>query len=106
MQYLRPIQWAKEAIFSIIFSMNKDLLIAIALDLKRVAIGLHSHSEKMANRFLEEVLNRIHLIDTSNLSISIQKVLAKITKLDPTQQRTADDALMYSTVLLSFAKQL
>ncbi len=87
---------------------NKILLESMALDLKRVALGSHSHSTKMAERFLQEVFKRNEMLDTTSLSNSLKKILRNMTsqlKLESTQ-RLADDALMYSTLLLSFSKRL
>ena len=87
---------------------NKILLESMALDLKRVAIGSHSHSTKMAERFLQEVFKRNEMLDTTSLSVTLKKVLINMInqlKLDNTQ-RLADDALMYSTLLISFSKKL
>ncbi len=87
---------------------NKILLESMALDLKRVALGSHSHSTKMAERFLQEVFKRSEMLDTTSFSSSLKTVLTNMKrhlKLD-NSQRLADDALMYSTLLISFSKRI
>ena len=87
---------------------NKILLESMALDLKRVALGAHSKSYKMADRFLQEVLKRNDLLDTRNFPKSLKKVLKLMVKqlrLHDTN-RLADDALLYSTILISFSKKI
>ena len=87
---------------------NKVLLESMALDLKRVALGSHSHSTKMTERFLQEVFKRSEMLDTTSLSSSLKKILSNMAsqlKMEDTQ-RLADDALMYSTLLISFSKKL
>ena len=85
---------------------NKLLLQAMAVDLKRVAIGYHSGSVRMADRFLQEVMQRIELLQYSSLSSSMKKLLKKIEKLPKEKNidKRAEDALLYSTLFLSFSK--
>ena len=87
---------------------NKLLLESMSLDLKRVALGAHSHSSKMAERFLQEVFKRKQLLDNSKFSESQIKMLNSMEKQLRIQniKRLPDDALMYSTILLSFSKQI
>ena len=87
---------------------NKILLESMALDLKRVALGSHSHSTKMAERFLQEVFKRNEMLDTTTLSATLKTLLSTMIEqltLGNTQ-RLADDALMYSTLLISFSKKI
>jgi hypothetical protein len=85
---------------------NKFILQAMALDLKRVAIGYHSGSIIMADRFLQEVITRKSQLDMSSLSHGLQKVLEKVDLLDSEQNHTkrAEDALTFSTIFLSLSK--
>lgn len=87
---------------------NKILLEAMALDLKRVALGFHSNSIKMAERFLIEVNRRNTQLDKRYLSKSVTNILITMSKrLKCTNTKhLADDALMYSTILLSFSKRI
>jgi hypothetical protein len=86
---------------------NRILLQSIALDLKRVAIGHHSGSVKMANRFLQEALKRNAELDTTYLTKTVRRLTEKMIDLkketDPNQ--LAEDALLLSILFLSFSKQ-
>ena len=85
---------------------NTVLLQSLALDLKRVAIGYHSGSHKMADRFLQEVLKRKTQLDFTSLSETIQRLTDKLDLLAKEQnlQKRADHALTYSTIFLSLVK--
>ncbi|MGH7203354.1 MAG: hypothetical protein ACREHC_02845 [Candidatus Levyibacteriota bacterium] len=87
---------------------NKILLESMALDLKRVALGSYSKSTKMADRFLQEVFKRNEQLDYQSLPESLRKILLTMQKSfeQTNRQRLADDALMYSTLLLSFSKRI
>jgi hypothetical protein len=87
---------------------NKILLESMALDLKRVALGSHSHSTRMAERFLQEVFKRSEMLDKSTLSNPLKMVLNNMTKQLKLENihRLPDDALMYSTLLISFSKKI
>lgn len=54
---------------------NKIALESLSMDLKRVAIGYHRGSTKMAERFLEEALKREKEIDRSLLKPYMQNIL-------------------------------
>ncbi len=87
---------------------NKILLESMALDLKRVALGAHSKSTKMAERFLQEVFKRSEQLDYQGMPKSLSKLLIHMhNALDATNsKRLADNALMYSTLLISFSKRI
>ena len=53
---------------------NKLLLQAMALDLKRVAIGYHSGSITMADIFFKEVVKREHQLDFESLTPTKKKI--------------------------------
>lgn len=85
---------------------NKQLLQAMALDLKRVALGSYSGSQKMNNRFLQEVANRKDSPQYDTLPDIVQRQLQKNDQaLDRNSQTLHEDALMYSTILLSLANR-
>ncbi len=85
---------------------NNALLQTIALDLKRVAIGYHSGSIQMADRFLQEVIKREKQLDFLSLSQTMKKLVKKVEKLSEEKdfKKRAEDALLYSTLFLSFSK--
>lgn len=87
---------------------NKLLLEAMALDLKRVALGAHGKSQKMVDRFLIEVFKRNELLDKNSIPKSFQKVLLTMKKRlnDNDLNNIADHALMYSTLLISLSKKI
>ena len=78
---------------------NKEILGALALDLKRVALGYHRGSDTMAERFFEEALKRKAEVDTKNLKPYLAKFLSKIENLKKEKrEKAADDALLYSII--------
>lgn len=85
---------------------NKLLLQAMALDLKRVAIGYHSGSTKMADIFLQEVLKLEQQLDIESLSPTIKKLVTYVELLpnEKNVNKRAENALLYSTLFLSFSK--
>lgn len=78
---------------------NKLILSALAIDLRRISLGLHRGSLATVSRFTAEVLNRKQEIDVSSLNPYIQKLL---TNLD-SAVKDSDDALMYSTLFQNYS---
>ena len=80
-------------------------LSSLALDLKRVALVYHRGSTTMADRFLEEALNRKKEIDTSSIKPYLQKILLKIEDISFENEnlRKAEDALLYSIIFQNAA---
>lgn len=89
--------------------MNKNLtqkiiIESLAMDLKRVALGLHKGSITMANRFKEEAFKRAAELETQNPNDYIKKLLLYMKKMiQGTSDRVAEDALMLSTLFQNFA---
>lgn len=80
---------------------NKFILESLASDLKRVALGLHRGSNKMAGRFLEESLKRKEELDMNEVAPYLRKFIAKVDKkIDP------EDALMCSTLIQNYTQKL
>ena len=83
---------------------NKIALESLVMDLKRVALGYHRGSLKMANRFSEEALKRKNEIDLANVKPYIKVLLTRLdiilTYKDP--NKIADDTLMTSTLLQNY----
>lgn len=75
------------------------ILESLASDLKRVALGLHRGSSKMAERFLEEALKRKDEVETDIVSPYIQKILTRLDK-----NIDAENALMYSTLIQNYTQ--
>ncbi|MFH0749935.1 MAG: hypothetical protein V1917_03440 [Candidatus Gottesmanbacteria bacterium] len=76
---------------------NKIALASLAMDLKRVALGLHRKSNTMANRFLHEAMKRKDEVDTKKLHPYMQHIFMKLN-----EQLDAEDALMYSTRIQNY----
>ncbi len=88
---------------------NRAILEALASDLKRVSLGLQRGSFSMAKRFGEEALARKQELDEATLEPYIIKVLdstEQVLRTQLTGERTAEDALMYSTILQNFVQKL
>ena len=84
---------------------NKQLLGALALDLKRVAIGYYRGSTIMSERFFEEALKRRNEIDSTNLKPYLVKFLNNIENLNKEEKKAAaDNALLYSTIFQNASK--
>ena len=78
---------------------NKQILGALALDLKRVALGFNRGSNIMAERFLDEAIKRRIEIETTEIKPYLFKFLKDIDNLKKESgQKSAEDALMYSTI--------
>lgn len=78
---------------------DKAILGALALDLKRVAIGYNRGSKIMAERFFEEALKRKKELDTANLKPYLVRILSKIGNIkNEKADKAAEDALLYSTL--------
>jgi len=83
---------------------NNQILGALALDLKRVAIGYFRGSNIMADRFYEEALKRREELDNKNLKPYLINILNKLDNLRKQEKkRAAEDALLYSTILQNAA---
>lgn len=69
------------------------------MDLKRVAMGLHRGSSKMADRFFEEALKRRDEVDLKTVKPYLVKLLKGLENIKKeTVDKKAEDALLYSTV--------
>lgn len=80
-------------------SKNKAILGALAMDLKRVALGYHRGSNTMAERFYEEALKRKEEINTKELKPYLTSCLNKIGYLKKEKkEKASEDALLYSTL--------
>jgi len=83
---------------------NKSVFGALAMDLKRAALGLHRGSPVMADRFFLEVRKRENEISLDTVPLYMQKILRQVDRIGIHQtERTAEDALMYSTLIQNYA---
>ncbi len=77
---------------------------ALAMDLKRIALGLYRGSYATANRFKEEALIRSSELEKLQNSAYIEKLISGMkVSLTGNDQEAAEDALMYSTLFQNFA---
>ena len=85
---------------------EKIIIESLAMDLKRVALGLQRGSLKMANRFKEEALKRENELEKYHLNDYLQKLLQRVKEiLKRGGEKTAEDALMYSVLFQNFARK-
>jgi hypothetical protein len=83
---------------------NKQILGALSLDLKRVAIGYFRGSSIMSQRFFEEAMKRRDEIDKKSLKPYLVKFLKDMENLNNEKNdRAAEDALLYSTIFQNAA---
>ena len=82
---------------------QKIIIESLAMDLKRVALGLYRGSYTMANRFKEEALKRSKELENQKIEGYLGKLITGMKKsLLRDDDRVAEDALMYSTLLQNF----
>ena len=79
---------------------NKIALESMAMDLKRVALGYHNNSLKMAERFKEEAIERKKEIDLREVKPYLRLILNKTEKIN-----SPDDALMCSILIQNYARK-
>lgn len=78
---------------------NKQTLGALAMDLKRVALGYFRGSTPTVEMFFLEALKRRDEIDCKSLKPYLIKFLNKIEGLKKEEkEKAAEDALLYSTI--------
>lgn len=79
---------------------NKIILESLAMDLKRIALGLQRGSISMTERFIEEALKRKNELDIGSLEPYVQKLISGMDESlkNSDNQKKAEDALMYSTL--------
>lgn len=84
---------------------QRVILESLAMDLKRISIGLQRGSQIMAQRFAQEALKREGELNKNLLDEYIQKILKdlnnKMNHLD--NERTAEDILMFSILLQNYS---
>lgn len=76
---------------------NKIALASLAMDLKRVALGLNRKSDNTADRFLQEAMKRKDEVNTQNLLPYMRTIIEQVGSLSNRDaMHKAEDALMYS----------
>lgn len=86
---------------------QKVVLSSMAMDVKRVALGLHRGSYKMAETFLREVRKRRAEVDKELPDPYLRRLLAKIDRwiTEEDAAKKSEDALMYSTLLQNYVQK-
>ncbi len=83
---------------------QKIIIESLAMDLKRVSLGLQRGSITMANRFKKEALEREEELEGQNLSEYLRKLVINSKKILMSEdERVAEDALMYSILFQNLA---
>jgi hypothetical protein len=82
---------------------NKQILGALAMDLKRVALALYRKSHHTADRFLIEAMNRKAEINPDELQPYMKKIINSVGALNTlTLEQRAEETLMYSTRIQNY----
>lgn len=77
---------------------SDQIIGALAMDLKRVALAKHSNSKNTADRFWQEVMNRKSTIQNLKLPNYLKNVYERIEN-----NTDKDSLLMYSVILQNYA---
>lgn len=88
--------------------MNQKIIVeSLAMDLKRVALGLHRGSFAMADRFKEEAFKRCNELNSLDKNKYLEKLLKQMkSRITNNSERTAEDSLMLSTLFQNYAIML
>lgn len=82
---------------------NNQLLAALSMDLKRMALGIHNKSYAVSDRFFAEAIKRKNEVDHNTLLPYMKKLLEEISTLgEMDMDHRADNALMYSTRIQNY----
>lgn len=83
---------------------QKVIVESLAMDLKRVALGIYRGSFAVADRFKQEALKRESELENQEIDSYLKDLLKKTRKVLSSQNADrADDILMYSTLFQNFA---
>jgi hypothetical protein len=78
---------------------NKQVLGALAMDMKRVALGYFRGSTSMANIFFQQALKRKNELKHKDIKPYLVVLLNKMDKIKKEERsKAAEDALFYSTI--------
>jgi hypothetical protein len=82
---------------------NKVILASLAMDLKRVALGLYRKSDNVADRFLDEAMKRKDEVNMQDLLPYMKTIIEQVSTLSTQDAlQKAEDALMYSTRIQNY----
>jgi hypothetical protein len=95
--------FSKEEILQV--SQQKVIIESLAMDLKRIALGLHRGSFTVADRFKIEAIKRISELEKQSTSLYLNKLLKKnIISFQKDNQTISEDALMFSTLFQNYSR--
>ena len=78
---------------------NKQILGALAMDMKRVALGYFRGSTSMAEIFFQQALKRKNELKDKDIKPYLVVLLNKMEKIKKEERsKAAEDALFYSTI--------
>ncbi|OGE20006.1 hypothetical protein A3A14_00145 [Candidatus Daviesbacteria bacterium RIFCSPLOWO2_01_FULL_43_38] len=85
---------------------QKIIIESLAMDLLRVALGLHRGSFNMAKRFQEEAIKRETELEKFPLSPTLKKLIKNSKPvLESANVENAEDLLMYSILFQNHARK-
>lgn len=86
---------------------QKIILASLAMDLKRIALGLHRNSFIMAERFTKEALQRKNELNLRDLKPYLRKIVVDMEKVlkSSHNKKKAEDILMYSTLFQNYTQK-
>jgi hypothetical protein len=85
---------------------NKTALESLSMDLKRVALGYHRGSTKMAEKFTEEAMKRKKEVDHSLLKPYMQRILNQMESKLNSEDKTivSESSLLMSTLVQNYTQ--
>lgn len=84
---------------------NKVALASLAMDLRRVSMGLYRGSNKMAERFFIEAMRRKNEINVQGVKPYLQKLLNKLDSIKLSEQES-ENMLTYSIIIQNAATMI
>lgn len=78
---------------------EQQIIGALAMDLKRVAVAKHNNSKNVADRFWDEVMNRKMQIQRIKLPNYLTNLYSYLEN-----HKDKDSLLMYSVILQNYAR--
>lgn len=80
--------------------IDKQIIGALAIDLKRVAMAKYNKSENVANRFWQEVMNKKSDVSGIKLPNYLTNLYSYLEN-----HKDKDSLLMYSVILQNYARK-
>lgn len=85
---------------------QKIIIGSLALDLKRIALGLYRNSMYTASTFKQQAINRINELEQHAADAYTQQLVNQTRKsLSVLEKNNAEDLLMYSTLFQNLTQK-